>query len=1183
MRIITLRILVVLTLYYIPCKLSGQITINEICPRNSEAMADEDGEFPDWFELYNVGNEPVSLLNWAVTDNPVNPDKWTFPDVTLFPDSFLVVFASGKDRKAIVNHWETVIYADEVWKYWFATEEPDPDWKEPGFDDSSWLEGQGGFGRGDGDDNTIMPDTVPTVYIRKIFTIPDTSIISYVLLHVDYDDAFVAYLNGVEIARANIGYAGKIQKWNDWAWVAHPAQMFQGGKPDEFRIDMELFRSIIHNGNNLLAIQGLNAWNNYGNSSLIPFLSFGIVDDSFTYQPIPDWFGNKPIYLHTNFQLSGGGESLTLSNPEGNIADFVEFPAMNADDSYGRVADGTDDFAFFHFPTPNSSNNISTSYSGYTKDPEFSLPSGFYSGSVDVSISNFQSGDTIRYTLDGAVPVDTSLLYQEDAIQIDSTTVLRARIFKSGYIPGNITTKTYLIDFSATIPVISISVDPYDLWDWENGIYVMGPNADSTFPYHNANFWMDWEKAAHIEYFDTAQNSGFDQDIGLEIHGGFSRAYPQKSFRLLAKGRYGKSTVDYKLFKDKDINSFKRFILRNSGQDYNSTHFRDAFMHKLIQKQTDIDIQDYEPSVVLLNGGYWGVYNIREKIGKYYLNENFGVPYDNVSILRDNQNIVVGSNYHYVAMMDYIKDAPVIDSVTVDSISKLLDISNYTDYFIAEMFYVNPDWPNNNIKCWRENNATSRWRYIMTDTDFGYGLFTSPTKNELYRILHGTILYSDNHIPLRRLMENAEYKRYFINRSADMFNTVLHKGNMISLIEQFRLRMEPEMPGQLNRWGGNMSSWESDVDEMVSFAENRETYVRQHYMNEFELTKLTDVTLNIDSVQHGTIKINTIIPDSLPWTGTYFDGNPIDLAAIPNEGYLFSHWSSNMIISGEDTLKQHLTVNIDTNDIFKAFFVIDTIGPDTAHIVLSEINYKSADTLDAGDWIELFNIDTDSRNISGWIFKDENDDHQFAIPDETILDTAGYLVLCQDIENFTGIYPNVENVIGSFDFGLSKNGENLRLYDTDNILITSVNYSNEAPWPENVSGTGRTLELLDPYGDLNDGNNWFAGCIGGSPGGPFEGCDTIGVSEFLSESGYLKVYPNPFGEKTIIKFKAGSGEQYTFSVFNSFGTIVREKKSRYFSSDINKIEFNRKSLNTGLYFFIISGKNWELKGKFVIR
>jgi len=146
-----------------------------------------------------------------------------------------------------------------------------------------------------------------------------------------------------------------------------------------------------------------------------------------------------------------------------------------------------------------------------------------------------------------------------------------------------------------------------------------------------------------------------------------------------------------------------------------------------------------------------------------------------------------------------------------------------------------------------------------------------------------------------------------------------------------------------------------------------------------------------------------------------------------------------------------------------------------------------------------------------------------------------------------------------------------------------VNYSNEAPWPENVSGTGRTLELLDPNGNLNDGGNWFAGCIGGSPGGPFEECDTIGVNEFYTKNGYIKVFPNPFGDNTTIEFKTEKGGEYNFKVFNSFGNLVREEKSKYFENEINRIEFDRRNLNPGLYFFIISMENRKLKGELKIK
>ena len=230
---------------FIIIQLHGQVVINEICSRNAVTLKDNYNDYPDWIELYNKGTDIIELNDWSLSDDITEPEKWIFPDVVIYPDSYLVVFASGKDDKTIVDHWETIIHADNIWKYFTPFFEPDPAWKDPGFDDSSWMEGPGGFGRGDGDDNTVLPDSVATVYIRKFFNIVDTSLITSVLLQVDYDDAFVAYLNGVEIARSNIGWPGKIQNWDDFSRDVHPAVMFEGLPPEEFFIDIQFFKSII--------------------------------------------------------------------------------------------------------------------------------------------------------------------------------------------------------------------------------------------------------------------------------------------------------------------------------------------------------------------------------------------------------------------------------------------------------------------------------------------------------------------------------------------------------------------------------------------------------------------------------------------------------------------------------------------------------------------------------------------------------------------------------------------------------------------------------------------------------------------------------------------------------------------------------------------------------------------------
>jgi hypothetical protein len=1150
---------------------SAQPVINEVCPRNSVTIADEDGDFGDWIELFNGTGSLLNLEGWHLSDNITNPGKWQFPHIIMPPDSFLVVFASGKNRKTMVDHWETVIHAEEEWKYWIPTGNPDPAWNTIDFDDSDWQTGPGGFGRGDGDDNTVLPDSVATVYIRKTFVISDTSVISMVLLHVDYDDAFVAYLNGAEIARANIGWPGKADNWNDYSYDVHPAQMFQGLPPDEFRIDMELFRSVVHEGNNVLAITGFNAWNNHGNSSLIPFLSVGILDSTSHFQPLPEWFGVKPVYLHTGFRLSSSGEGVYLSDPQLNLEDLLEFPSMHADHSFGRITDGSLSSGFFGNPTPGTSNNLSVAAAGYAKTPFFDTEAGFYDGAVSVGFVNYQPGDTIRFTLDGNSVTDTSMLWQNPVL-IDSTLVMRARVFKNGLLPGKVNTNTYFINESTTLPVVSVSLNPHDLWDWEEGIYVMGPDASAIFPFKGANFWQDWAKESHVEYFDEQKTLGFELGADLKIHGGHSRGYPMKSLRVITKGKYDPSEINYQLYPGKNIHSFNKFILRNSGQDYNVTHFRDALMHDLISEGTHVEYQAYRPVVVFLNGAYWGVHNMREKIDRFYLNENFGVNTDSIDLLRVNHKIVAGDYNRYMQDIDFIKKTSFVNPAIYDTLSKIVDIDNYTDYFIIEMYYLNRDWPNHNTKYWRERKPDGRWRYILTDVDFGLGLFNSPSLNEINRVLYGNIPYAYNHILLRKLMPFAPYRQYFINRSADLFNTVLHPDRIVNRIQEFRDRLEPEMDRHFDRWGGSVGNWETRINHMLGFVNLRRGYVWQHYMDEFNLQKMVLVNLDVTPPDHGKIRINTITPGPLPWEGWYFDGNPVTLEATPDSGYLFSHWSPNQVLTGADTLLSIITLNVDTNETFIAYFVPDTFQIDTPLVVISEINYRSADTLDVGDWIELLNTGPETYDLSGWIFKDGNDDHAFILPDQVLLDTGAYLVLCQDTVRFRTFFPDLPNVLGPFEFGLSAQGEPLRLYDSTGMPVFNMTYSSQPPWPVNADKTGRTIQVKDVTGDFNDGTNWFAGCILGSPGGPHIPCDTVSVAS-LQEPGYnIEIFPNPASGELTIRFPDHFPEtRIAMEVFNMKGMRVMKKEIDFKNAD-RDLTLDISILNSGVYIISFQGE-----------
>jgi hypothetical protein len=201
-----------------------------------------------------------------------------------------------------IDHWETVVFEDDSWKYLEGTFEPDTNWRKLAFNDASWLQGIGGVGYGDADDNTII-NPVTSLYLRKTFTIIDTSEIAEAILHVDYDDAFVAYLNNVEIARSNIGTLGDHPLYNQGSTALHEAQMYQGGNPDQFIINTQLLNNILTQGNNILSVQVHN--DNISSSDLTSriFLSLGINTTSTNYLPTPSWFQPPLIFTTSNLPI----------------------------------------------------------------------------------------------------------------------------------------------------------------------------------------------------------------------------------------------------------------------------------------------------------------------------------------------------------------------------------------------------------------------------------------------------------------------------------------------------------------------------------------------------------------------------------------------------------------------------------------------------------------------------------------------------------------------------------------------------------------------------------------------------------------------------------------------------------------------------------------------------------------
>ena len=259
---------------------------------------------------------------------------------------------------------------------------------------------------------------------------------------------------------------------------------------------------------------------------------------------------------------------------------------------------------------------------------------------------------------------------------------------------------------------------------------------------------------------------------------------------------------------------------------------------------------------------------------------------------------------------------------------------------------------------------------------------------------------------------------------------------------------------------------------------------------EFSLDGIVTLTFQASPVGSGRIEISTIIPTTYPWTGDYFNGNPLTLTAIPNPGFKFDHWRSNKTIN-RDNPNQTVTYNFTKNEAIKAFFTGSAVTP---KICVSELNYNSNSSYNAGDWIELHNYGTTSVDISGWRMSDGSDNHNFVFPTGTEIPVNGYLVLVEDSIKFKSQFPSVNNWLGLIGFNFSNKGDQVRLINNLDLTYISFFYQDIAPWPVQANGLGYTCELSVNNANPNNGNSWFAGCIGGSPGKAYGTSLTIPVT-----------------------------------------------------------------------------------------
>ncbi|NLM11154.1 MAG: hypothetical protein GX213_10370 [Clostridiaceae bacterium] len=469
----------------------------------------------------------------------------------------------------------------------------------------------------------------------------------------------------------------------------------------------------------------------------------------------------------------------------------------------------------------------------YCPRPVFSAEGGFYTSPLSISISSSEDGTIIYYTTDGSVPGPGSKIYTKP-LDIESTTVINARAYKDGYLPSQVVTNTYLIEPMNGFATISITTDPKNLWDGDTGIYVMGKHAEPEYPYKGANFWQDWEKTAHVEFFETDGSLAFSMDAGISIHGEYTRAAEQKSFAIEARKKYQSEYINYRVFPEKNLLQYQSLVLRNSGQDNCNTKLRDVLISRLM-KETGIDYQAYRPAVLYLNGEYWGIYTLRESTDKHFLsfNNHLSNP-DNLDIIEGNNRIHQGDYSHYKSVLDYIKSHDLSIDEHYEHVKTLINVDNFIDYQIAVIYAANTD--NGNIKFWRERTPDSKWRWILFDFDMAFRRVDHDTVSHVFNPKGtGAGNWFSTTIQMG-LLQNDEFKEKFLRRFAYHLNNTFETNHVISVIDELASEIEPEIPRNFKKWTGSYSLWKQCVQKLKDFIMGRPYYVKMYLQQYFGLT-----------------------------------------------------------------------------------------------------------------------------------------------------------------------------------------------------------------------------------------------------------------------------------------------------------------------------------------------------------
>lgn len=610
---------------------------------------------------------------------------------------------------------------------------------------------------------------------------------------------------------------------------------------------------------------------------------------------------------HTNFKItqSSGTEEICLTNTSGVFIDSLSIKKVRRNHSRGRTTDGASTWSVFETPTPNAAN--SGGKPEYVPMPVFSLQPGFYSGTQTLTITCSQANTSIYYTTNGAIPTNTvsgtNFLYS-GPITISTTRPIRARAFDNNNVYAGSFTNTGTF-------FINEPINSYPVWS------VVSNQLTGTGGFFSGS---GNETMVSIEYFGSHNGPRmFQMEGDVKRHGNDSWAYSQKGFRFYARDDYGYANkIDYPLFPTTTRTDYDVVIIKAAGSDNfpdggsnppsRCTHNRDAYVQTLSEKfDLNVDVRRFKNAITYINGGYYGIYESRERIDVDYTEHYYGNGEKWVDMLEywGGLQIVAGSDTAWNNLFNFIVNNSMTNAANYSYVNQRLDFMSLIDYFVLNTYTVNSDWLNWNTAWWRGRKPGQevKWRYKLWDQDNTFNLgqnytglpttgnTADPCDVQSIPGYANTTNPDEGHVRIfNKLMTNPQFEQLYINRYADLINTAFYCPNMLTHWDTMIARLQPEMQRHVTRWGGTVAQWNTAVTYTRNQISGRCNNVVTGLGPCYNVTGPYPVKVNVSPACAGTVKVNTTTPDQYPWTGNYYGGIDVTFKATPATGWQFSHW-----------------------------------------------------------------------------------------------------------------------------------------------------------------------------------------------------------------------------------------------------------------------------------------------------